>query len=43
MDAAGGTPVTLPQYVSAAVFTSTLGSIPTLTLLLWVLQTGIVV
>ena len=32
----------LPEYVSAAVFTTTLGSIPTLTVLIWVLQSGAV-
>lgn len=39
----GDAPVALPHHVSAAVFTSTIGSIPTLTVLLWVLQTGLVV
>lgn len=35
--------VPLPQYVGAAVFLSTLGSIPTLTVLLWVLQSSVVI
>jgi hypothetical protein len=39
--AAGTNSILLPEYVSAAVFTSTLGSIPTLTVLIWILQTGL--
>lgn len=39
----GGISVPLPQYVGAAVFLSTLGSIPTLTVLIWVLQSGILI
>jgi predicted permease len=39
----GRAPVSLPDYVGAAVFASTLGSVPTLTVLLWALQSGVVV
>lgn len=39
----GGISVPIPQYVGAAVFLSTVASIPTLTILLWILQSGVII